>query len=183
MAKITKLEKSILDLRQIEGYTIEETIKKVKISRKTFKEIVSNLSEQGLYDEEEEYRQKCIDILCTKYFCYNETKQFNPILVSKLNNLYKQSFSYKIIYNSILYSMKNLDYANTKVFSSDYQKISYMMAIIKNNLKIVWKKMQRQEEAYEGFTKKINDEEIIHQLNKNIISKPLPKRDMSKFLD
>ena len=43
--------------------------------------------------------------------------------------------------------------------------------------------MQRQEEAYEGFTKKINDEEIIHQLNKNIISKPLPKRDMSKFLD
>lgn len=211
MAKITKLEKSILDLRQIEGYTIEETIKKVKISRKTFKEIVSNLSEQGLYDEEEikkamkrkkqrdyyqkhknhkklpseeeEYRQKCIDILCTKYFCYNETKQFNPILVSKLNNLYKQSFSYKIIYNSILYSMKNLDYANTKVFSSDYQKISYMTAIIKNNLKIVWKKMQRQEEAYEGFTKKINDEEIIHQLNKNIISKPLPKRDMSKFLD
>ena len=41
MAKITKLEKSILDLRQIEGYTIEETIKKVKISRKTFKEIVT----------------------------------------------------------------------------------------------------------------------------------------------
>ncbi len=208
---MSKIENKILNLRQVEGYTIEETIKKANISRKTFKEIISKLSEQGLYNEEEvksamkrrkqreyyykhksetkfppeeeEYRKKCIDILCTRYFNYNETKQFNPALVSKLNNLYNQNFSYKIIYNSILYTMKSLDYANTKTFGSDYQKINYMIAIIKNNLKIVWKKLQRQQEAYEGFTKKVNDEEIIYQLNKTIVSKPSKKIDMSEFLD
>lgn len=40
MAKITKLEKSILDLRQIEGYTIEETIKKSQnITKKHLKKL------------------------------------------------------------------------------------------------------------------------------------------------
>ena len=81
----------------------EEEIKKAMKRKKQRDYYQKHKNHKKLPSEEEEYRQKCIDILCTKYFCYNETKQFNPILVSKLNNLYKQSFSYKIIYNSILY--------------------------------------------------------------------------------
>lgn len=211
MEDLTPTENKILELRQKEGLTIEETIKKAKITRTTFEKIVKVLKDKGYYNEEEikkakrnkksreyyhkhkneeklpkeelEYRQKCIDILSIKYFNYNETKQFNPILVSKLSGLYKNHFSYKVIYNTILLQEKSLNYAMSKPFGSEYQKINYMIAIIKNNLKITWKKLKRQEDAYEGFMKKNNDQDIVRQLNKTIITKPTKKIDMTDFLD
>ena len=91
--------------------------------------------------------------------------------------------SYKVIFNTIKYQERSLDYANLKPMASEYQKISYMMAIIKNNLNVVYKKIQKQEKIREGKDKQIDDKKLVNQLNKNIVSKPSEKIDMSDFLD
>lgn len=207
---LTELEEKILDLRTKKGYTIENTLKELKIPRRVFKETVELLQEKGLYKEEdvkkaiknkknreyveknktrkklspeeEDYRKKCIDFMCKKYFDYERTKKFNPVLVAKLQNLNKLC-SYKVIFNTIKYQERSLDYANLKPMASEYQKISYMMAIIKNNLNVVYKKIQKQEKIQEGKDKQIDDKKLVNQLNKNIISKPSEKIDMSNFLD
>lgn len=211
MDKLTTIEKKVLKLRQVEGYSIEETLKIAKISKKVFKDIIDKLKEVGVYDEEqikkakrnkkrrenyeknkdktklspeeESYKKKCIDFLCVKYFNYNETHEFNPILVKKLSDLYNKISSYKVIYNTILSQESNLSYANKKSFSSEYQKIIYMIAIIRNNLAIVWKKMQKYEEEQRGFNNRINDNEIVKQLNKKVKTKPTKRVDMTQYLD
>lgn len=210
MDNLNDTEKEILKLRMKEGLTIDQTIHKLKISRKDFKEIVKKLKKENLYDEEEikkamkrrkrkeytsahkskqklspeeeNYRKKCIEFLCTRYFSYNETHRFNPVLVTKLQQLHSIS-SYKIIFNTIIYQKKNLDYANRKPMASEFQKISYMMAIIRNNLHIVYKKIKRKENIEESKEKKSNTSNLANQLNKTIISKPTDKIDMSQFLD
>lgn len=207
--ELSELEKSVLELRQTKGFTIEETINKLHLKRKEFQNIVSKLKKLNLYneeeikkaqknkkirenrnknkfkpkltEEEEMYRKKSIDFMCRKYFDYNLTHHFNPILVAKLQELGKIT-SYKVIYNTIIYQEKSLNFANTKTFSSDYQKISYMMAIIKNNLSIVWKKLQRQDQIRES-KEKGEDKEIVKQLNKKYETKPTERFDMSAWLD
>lgn len=207
--KLSKIENDVLELRQKKGYTIEETIKELNIKRKEFQNIISKLKNLNLYnedqikkaqrnrkarknkeilqnktklsEEEEMYRKKSIDFMCKKYFDYNLTHHFNPVLVKKIQDLSKIT-SYKIIYNTIIYQQNSLNFANTKVFSSEYQKISYMIAIIKNNLSIVWKKVQRQEQIRES-KEKGEDKEIVLQLNKTYETKPTDRFDMTDWLD
>ena len=204
---LTDIEKRILELRQKKGYTVEETLAELKIKRTLFKEIVLKLENLGLYDkekiqqaikkrkttlknkdynsriklstEEEQYRKKSIDVMCRRYFDYNKTKHFNPVLVSKLQGLNKFS-SYKTIYNTIIYQQQNLDYANTKVFSSDFQKISYMIAIIKNNLSKVYTEMKEKEINAHNLT--ITDS-LARELTKSRVTKPTKRLDMSSLLD
>lgn len=204
---LTDIEKRILELRQKKGYTVEETLAELKIKRTLFKEIVLKLENLGLYDkekiqqaikkrkttlknkdynsriklstEEEQYRKKSIDVMCRRYFDYNKTKHFNPVLVSKLQGLNKFS-SYKTIYNTIIYQQQNLDYANTKVFSSDFQKISYMIAIIKNNLSKVYTEMKEKEKNAQNLT--ITDS-LARELTKSRVTKPTKRLDMSSLLD
>ncbi len=204
---LTDIEKRILELRQKKGYTVEETLAELKIKRTLFKEIVLKLENLGLYDkekiqqaikkrkttlknkdynsriklstEEEQYRKKSIDVMCRRYFDYNKTKHFNPVLVSKLQGLNKFS-SYKTIYNTIIYQQQNLDYANTKVFSSDFQKISYMIAIIKNNLSKVYTEMKEKEINAQNLT--ITDS-LARELTKSRVTKPTKRLDMSSLLD
>lgn len=204
---LTDIEKKILELRQEKGYTVEETLAELKIKRTLFKEIVLKLENLGLYNkeriqqamkkkkiklknkdynsriklstEEEQYRKKSIDVMCRRYFDYNKTKHFNPVLVSKLQGLNKFS-SYKTIYNTIIYQQQNLDYANTKVFSSDFQKISYMIAIIKNNLSKVYTEMKEKEKNAQNLT--ITDS-LARELTKNRVTKPTKRLDMSSLLD
>ena len=207
--KISEIQQKILEYRQEKGYSIDKTIEELKITRKRFNQNVEKLKEKGLYNEqkikeamknrrlnkeidqknfstklnlnpeEEEYRKKCIDIMCKKYFDYNKTKHFNPILVSRIQNLNKYA-PYKIIYNTIVYQQKSLDYAYYKTFSSEFQKISYMIAIIKNNLSKVYKDMQEKEEQQKNIT--ISDS-LARELTKKRITKPTKRLDMTDLLD
>ncbi len=206
--EITEIQKKILEYRQEKGYSIDKTMEELKLTRKIFNQNVEKLKEKDLYDEikikeamknrklqnsvkkavttklnlspeEEEYRKECIDIMCKRYFDYNKTKHFNPVLVSRIQNLNKYA-PYKIIYNTIVYHQKNLDYASTKTFSSEFQKISYMIAIIKNNLSKVYKDMQEKEELQKKST--ISDS-LARELTKKRVTKPTKRLDMTDLLD
>ena len=206
--EITEIQKKILEYRQEKGYSIDKTMEELKLTRKIFNQNVEKLKENDLYDEikikeamknrklqnsvkkavttklnlspeEEEYRKECIDIMCKRYFDYNKTKHFNPVLVSRIQNLNKYA-PYKIIYNTIVYHQKNLDYASTKTFSSEFQKISYMIAIIKNNLSKVYKDMQEKEELQKKST--ISDS-LARELTKKRVTKPTKRLDMTDLLD
>lgn len=206
--EITEIQKKILEYRQEKGYSIDKTMEELKLTRKIFNQNVEELKEKGLYDEikikeamknrklqnsvkksvstklnlspeEEGYRKECIDIMCKRYFDYNKTKHFNPVLVSRIQNLNKYA-PYKIIYNTIVYHQKNLDYASTKTFSSEFQKISYMIAIIKNNLSKVYKDMQEKEELQKKST--ISDS-LARELTKKRVTKPTKRLDMTDLLD
>ena len=209
---LTDLENKVLELRQEKGYTIEETKKELNITDKVFKNAIENLKEAGDYDEEkikqakknkkrreyekknrnrtklppdeEEYRQKCIDFMCRRYFEYNQTKKLNPLLVSKIQSLNKVA-SYKIIYNTMKNQQKNLDYANIKFknYSSDFQKINYMLAIVKNNLNITYKRLKRKETVQEAENNRFDVQDMLRKLDKNTTSKPTQRIDMSQWLD
>lgn len=207
--KISKIQEGILDCRQKKGYSISKTLQELKITKKKFDEDVKELIEGGLYNEEivkkamknrrrkestikkepslkmdlspeeEMYRRKCIDIMCRKYFDYNDTKHFNPILVTKIQRL-SQHMPYKVIYNTILYQHQSLDYAYSKTFSSEFQKISYMIAIIKNNLNKVYEDMKKREEQQRNIT--ISDS-LARELTKKRKTKPTKKLDMTDLLE
>lgn len=209
---LTELENRILELREIKGYTIEETIKTLKINNKTFKATVERLKDKGFYNaekikeamkkknirnkakqrsnnpkldpKEEDYRKKCIDFMCRRYFEYNETGRFNPLLVSKIQNLNKIT-SYRVIYNTMLAQQRNLDYANIKLknCSSDLQKINYMLAIVKNNLGVTYKKLKKKDMVQEAESKQYDVQDMLRRLDKKTVSKPTEKIDMSQWFD
>ncbi len=207
---LSELENKILQCREVQGLSIDQTIKDLKITKSIFQKNIKTLKEKGFYDEEKikkaknnkkrreyaaqnkdkvslsdeekEYRKKCIDILCKKYFNYEQTHKFNPMLMKRLGELNKKA-TYKVIFNTIKYQEQSLEYANKKSMSSEYAKINYMIAIIKNNLNAVYQKLQKQEKQQKGLTNRTDSNGLVAQLNKTIVSKPTEKIDMSIFLD
>ena len=102
--------------------------------------------------------------------------------MKRLGELNKKA-TYKVIFNTIKYQEQSLEYANKKSMSSEYAKINYMIAIIKNNLNAVYQKLQKQEKQQKGLTNRTDSNGLVAQLNKTIVSKPTEKIDMSIFLD
>lgn len=142
-----------------------------------------NKNKPKLSTEESKYFKKCTDFLCFNYLDYRFTKHYDNSLTSRLNQLHK-NYTFKLIYDTMLSQKSIFDYYNNKInFKDDYHRISYFMKIVENNIILERKKQDRYKDIHEGFNKKINDEEITYQLNKNIITKPSKKLDLSEFLD
>lgn len=211
--KLTDIQKQILDFREVKGYTVEQVLRELKISRKVFQEEVNKLKEINLYNEdniknaiqkrkkretyakkknapklspsEKEYREKCIDLLARKYFHYNQTKELNLLLPSQLKGLKNIYGSYQLLYMAINMLEDNLIYAYNKEFMSENIKISYMMAIIRNSVDEVRKKLDIQRRIKIGLEKREEEqkEEIMRVLNKKIITKPTKRLDMTDLLD
>ena len=204
MNNISEIQKSILELREKKGYSIENVLLELKITRKIYKQEVEKLKELNLYnedkvkkaiknrqrkekkqnaikfeisEEEKDFRKKCINILSEKYLDYKKEKSFNPQLVTKLSELSKTS-SYKIIYYTIQNQQKSLQYATTKTFSSNYNKILYLISIIRNNLEKTKRQIEENENRIEN-----NSFELSHSLEKEIVSIPTDRLDMSDLID
>lgn len=204
MNNISEIQKSILELREKKGYSIENVLLELKITRKIYKQEVEKLKELNLYnedkvkkaiknrqrkekkqnaikfeisEEEKDFRKKCINILSEKYLDYKKEKSFNPQLVTKLSELSKTS-SYKIIYYTIQNQQKSLQYATTKTFSSNYNKILYLISIIRNNLEKTKRQIEENENRIEN-----NSLELSHSLEKEIVSVPTDRLDMSDLID
>ena len=72
---------------------------------------------------------------------------------------------------------------NTKSFSSDIHKISYIIAIIKNNINDVYREVQRTEKIIEKQQSKTKELDTINdEVMMNIGSKQKAK-DISDFLE
>lgn len=145
---------------------------------------IKNKEEGKKPTDDSPYFKKCTDFLCFNYLDYRFTKKYDVSLTEKLNNLHNKNYSYETIYNTMLSSKQSFDYAlEHHKFKNDFSRISYYMKIVENNLPIQVIKDKRYKEQHKGFNKKINDNDIVHQLNKKVVSKPSNKIDMSEFLD
>lgn len=204
---LTDLQKEILNLRTKKGYSIERTIESLQITRNAFKKEENVLKEKGVYnkedirnamkkrqnkerpknvvklsEKEETYRKKCIDILYKKYLNYNSNKKFNPVLVQKLKELHNWG-SYQLIFYTIEAEAESLTYASTKPMSSEYNTISYIIAIIKNNLEKNKQRMIVQQKINKSKSDQYYNSDIVESLNKEIVSKPTNKIDMSELFE
>ena len=214
MEDLSELEGQVLFLRQKQGYTINETIKELNITANIFKKIIEKLQILGLYNEEEiekakknrklreryaktkgkpvlglskeeeNFRQLCISFMCEKYLDYNTTKKMNPILVTKLKQLNTYG-SYEVIYRTLQSQEKNLNYINSnKTFQSDIQKISYFLAIIKNNMAKIQNQLKNKKAVVEAKRNSTSmNEDIIDMLENKTVSKPTKRKDLSEFID
>ena len=214
MDNLSELEKQILELRIEKGYTINETIKELDITSTVFKKTVNKLEELGIYNEEllkkarkrkksrekyaktkgekvlnlskkeENFRKLCISFLCEKYFNYKITKKINPVLITKLKQL-NSCASYEVIYNTLQSQEKNLNYIHSnKKFNNDIQEMSYLLAVVKNNLTQINEKININNAINEAKLKSTSmNEDIIEMLNQKIETKPTQKRDLSEFID
>ena len=101
-----------------------------------------------IWNKENENRKKVIEKFAIDFLDYEPGQVFPTVLTKKLKEL--EFYGYDVInrtidkaYNSIQYSIQH------KEFKNDIGKISYIFAIIKNNINDVYKQVLREEKIKE----------------------------------
>lgn len=90
------------------------------------------------YIKEMEYRKKIIDLIVYDYMDYTKDMPFPTILNKRLKAI--QHFGYETIYRTIDSQDETIRRAcREKTFDSDYLKLMYILAIVKNNIFPIWK--------------------------------------------
>lgn len=112
-----------------------------------------------VWNKENEDRKKVIEKFAVDFLDYQPGQVFPTVLTKKLKEL--EFYGYDVInktidktYNSILYAIQY------KEFKSDVAKISYIFAIIKNNINDVYKQTVQQE--------KEKKDEIAHEIDNSV---------------
>lgn len=92
------------------------------------------------YKKQSEFWKKIIEKFAIDYLGYQSNQPFPTILPKRIKDL--DFYDNETIYRTMLYSDKDIHYAlETKTFKSEYGKICYIMAIIRNNINIIWKQV------------------------------------------
>lgn len=169
--KFDKIKKELKENKELDFKKMAEVTNPKK--HKTKEEI-------NFFSPETKARYEAIDLISRKYLNYQSGQTFNTFLSKKIEAM-GYSYSYNVILATIKKCENNLTYAIThKQFDSDIHKISYLCAIINNNLNNTLKEREKKEQINKGLEKReINYEEI----NKTIVSAPSKRRDFSVFLD
>ena len=187
LKKKGKKKSTIKEILNITEYQYNKLNRALKEERQTeVKEKVTKRKEKKenkpkFSSVESKARYEAIDIISRKYLGYKESKDFNSYLAAKLDKM-SYDYSYEVILSTILECKNPMEYAVThKKFKNDIGKISYLCAIISNNLKDTLKMKQKKELMQEGLEKR--DETDYTLLNKEKITMPTQRKDFSIFLD
>lgn len=132
------------------------------------------------YKKQNEYWVKIIEKFCYEFLGYSKGQPFPTILPKRLKEL--DFYDNETIYNTICENEANIIYSlNTKEFNSDYSKICYVMAIIRNNIAQMWKKnMIARNEAKKAYQPIPSNT----YLSLSDIQNPKQKvKDISKYLE
>lgn len=140
---------------------------------------------QQVYDvwnKENEDRKLSIDIISSDFLDYQPGQVFPTILTKKLKEL--EFYGYDVILETIEKCRSSIEYSlRTKQFKNDQNRISYLMAIIKNNINDVYREHIRNEKISEKQQVQVsNFEEVCEEEVINIGSKQRAK-DISSFLE
>lgn len=113
---------------------------------------------------------------------YQTGQTFPTILTKKLKEL--EFYGYDVIIETIEKCRSSIEYSlKTKQFKNDMNRISYLMAIVKNNINDVYREHIRAEKIEEKQRiQTSNFEEICEESIMNIGSKQKAK-DISSFLE
>lgn len=135
-----------------------------------------------VWNKENENRKYAIDIICSDFLDYKTGQVFPTILTKKLKEL--EFYGYDVIIETIEKCRSSIEYSlKTKQFKNDLNKISYLMAIVKNNINDVYREHVRTEKIEEKQQAQTsNFEEVSEKSIMNIGSKQKAK-DISSFLE
>lgn len=132
------------------------------------------------YKIQSEYWIKCIEKFCYDFLDYKKGQPFPTILPKRLKELsfYDNETIYRTMCDCEEIIQKSI---SDKIFDSDYQKISYIMAIIRNRIAKVWK-IVRQEQR----DAKRNYQPIPSNIYASLSEIQNPKqnvKDISRFVE
>lgn len=150
----------------------------VKIDGKYYKS-------QKVYDvwnKENEDRKRVIEIISFDFLGYRKGQVFPTILTKKLKEL--EFYGYDVIFKTIEKCRSSIEYStSTKTFKNDVNKISYIMAIITNNINDVYKEHLREEKIAEKQQNQTGNIDVIDEQSIMNIGSKQKAKDISSFLE
>ena len=132
-----------------------------------------------VYDEDKKKKEKhreLIDYICRQFLGYGNGQPFPTYLENKLKEL--RYYDDDVILETFIECNKDIKYwLRNKKFNSDYNRVCYMFAIIRNKIPEVNKKYIRREKelAKENSIKEFTDPELT-------TGTPNKGKDISEFL-
>lgn len=135
-----------------------------------------------IWNKENENRKKVIEKFAIDFLDYKPGQVFPTVLTKKLKEL--EFYGYDVInrtidkvYNSIQYAIQHKDFKN------DIGKISYIFAIIKNNINDVYRQVLREEKIKEKQKTQTDHFESISESELMNIGSKKKAKDISEFLE
>lgn len=123
-----------------------------------------------------DYRWKTVDLIA-EILGYQKGQVFPTVVHKKLKEL--EFYGYRCVYETILRQRKTIQwYMENKDFDSDYNRIAYMFAIIKNNINDVYRDMKKLADEKHRRAKKVNALDIADPMeveNAGTVAKNISK--------
>ena len=137
--------------------------------------------EYNEYQKEQDCRKFIFDFL-KGIMKYGENQVLPTVVNKKLSELH-MGYTYSTIHETFVFCKDNLEYwCNIDgKFNNEYQKISYIFAIIVNNINDVDKKLKREQELDRQKDNHTVDVDVF-DITETAINKT-NKKDISSFLD
>lgn len=126
-----------------------------------------------IWNKENEDRKNVIERFAVDFLDYKPGQVFPTVLTKKLKEL--EFYGYDVINRTIDKAYNSIQYAiQHKEFKSDVGKISYIFAIIKNNINDVYKQVVQEEKRSEAVCE-IDNEVDIDNIQTNHKEKNIKK--------
>lgn len=135
-----------------------------------------------IWNKENEDRKNVIERFAVDFLDYKPGQVFPTVLTKKLKEL--EFYGYDVINRTIDKAHNSIQYAiQHKDFKNDVGKISYIFAIIKNNINDVYKQVLREEKIKEKQKNQTDHFEPISELELMNIGSKKKANDISEFLE
>ena len=93
-------------------------------------------------------------------------------------------YGYDVILKTIEKCRKSIEYSmNTKSFKNDLNRISYIMAIIRNNINDVYKECLREEKIIDKQEEQTTNFDAVDEQSMMNIGSKIKAKDISDFLE
>jgi len=135
-----------------------------------------------IWNKENEDRKNVIEKFAVDFLDYKPGQIFPTVLTKKLKEL--EFYGYDVIYRTIDKTYNSIQYAiQHKDFKNDVGKISYIFAIIKNNINDVYKQVLREGKIKEKQKTQTDHFESISESELMNIGSKRKAKDISEFLE
>ena len=135
-----------------------------------------------VWNKENEDRKHVIERFAIEFLDYVPGQVFPTILTKKLKEL--EFYGYDVINRTIDKSYDSIQYAlRTKDFRNDVGKISYIFAIIKNNINDVYKQVLTEEKSEKRQQEQVANIDVVDEQSIMNIGTKQKAKDISSFLE
>jgi hypothetical protein len=134
------------------------------------------------WEKEKDDRKYISEMIATDFLGYVEGQVFPTFIFKKLKEL--EFYGYDIIKTTIERCRTSIEYAmSNKVFKNDNARISYIFAIIRNNINDIYKEHVINEKTIENQEKHVTNFEVTDEYAIMNIGSKQKAKDISEFLE